>query len=141
MSEQDILAVVRTLLALERNYLALERTALAEMRTGLALALIGPSATTVLTYMLEFTPFSEPYIVELIAYAVFVLITIVGIGTIYHAYGELKNTRRIIKRIKSQELDYAKKSAALNLLLEEILSMEEELQSSERSPLRIKWHP
>jgi hypothetical protein len=44
-----------------------------------------PSAATVLTYALEFTLFSEPYLVELITYALFVLITIVGIATTYHA--------------------------------------------------------
>jgi uncharacterized membrane protein YidH (DUF202 family) len=125
MSEQDILAVVRTLFALERNYLAEERTALSELQAGLALALIGPSATTVLTYVINFTPFSEPYIVELIIYTIFALITIIGIGITYHAYRELRNTRRIIKRIKSKELDYAKKSATFDLLLKDIFSTEE----------------
>ncbi|MDQ1281583.1 MAG: hypothetical protein QG670_2848 [Thermoproteota archaeon] len=122
MSEQDILAVVRTLLALERNYLALERTALAELRTGITLVVIGPSGTTVLAYVLPLFHIIIRPIVEWIAYAFLVVITLYGLLVIYHAYRELKNTKNVLQRIRLQELDFAKKSAALNLLLKEILA-------------------
>jgi hypothetical protein len=124
MSEQDILAIMRTLFALERNYLAMERTELAQLRTGLTLSLIGPSATTVLAYALNFTSFSEPFYVEWIAYAFFVLITFFGVWMTYHAYAGLKNTRQILKKIRDQELNFAKRSTTLDKIIHELISKE-----------------
>ena len=52
VKENEVVAKIRTLLALERNFLAEERTALAEFRNGLALAVIGPTVSTIIAYIL-----------------------------------------------------------------------------------------
>lgn len=125
MSEQEVLAIIRTLLALERNYLAMERTGLAQLRTGLALALIGPSATTVLAYILNFTPFTEPFYIELVAYAFFVIVAFFGIWITYNAYKDVKKIRLVIVKIRAQELDFAEKSTNLSVLIKDIVNKDQ----------------
>jgi len=117
MDEQEILAIIRTLLALERNYLAIERTDLAKLRTGLALMLIGPSASTALVYVQNFTPFTEPFYIEWLAYLFFILIAFFGAWLTYSAYSQLKSTKNMLKEIRIQEIEFAKKSITLQYTL------------------------
>ena len=89
-TEQEMLAKIRTLLALERNYLAEERTALAEFRTGLALTVIGPAASTVLAYIFAGLPTEQAIIFDLINFAFFSILTIIGIWTSFRSRSKLK---------------------------------------------------
>jgi len=93
-SEQEILAKIRTLLALERNYLAEERTALAEFRTGLALTVIGPTASTVIAYILSGFAIEKAPLLDLLNLTFFGILTIIGIWTSFRSQSKLKKIRK-----------------------------------------------
>ena len=116
-SEQEILAKIRTLLALERNYLAEERTALAEFRTGLALTVIGPTASTVVAYILSVFAIEEALLLDLLNLTFFGILTIIGIWTTFRSQSKLKKVRKKKRIIKDRETAIAKTSKAVKDLL------------------------
>ena len=77
--EQQVLAKIRTLLALERNFLAEERTALAEFRTGLALIVIGPTAITIIAYVLSGFAEEQSITFDVLNFAFFSVLCILSI--------------------------------------------------------------
>ncbi len=119
MNDQEVLAIVRTLLAYERNYLSVERTQLAELRTGLALALITPPAAA--TYKFIFDSLPKEYYISMVIYVFLAIITLYGILMALNAYFGLKKTRKIKKKIQERELEIAKKSTSVNMLLGDII--------------------
>ena len=116
-SEQEILAKIRTLLALERNYLAEERTALAEFRTGLALTVIGPTASTVIAYILSGFAIEKAPLLDLLNLTFFGILTIIGIWTSFRSQSKLKKIREKKRIIKDRETVVAKRSKAVQDLL------------------------
>jgi uncharacterized membrane protein YidH (DUF202 family) len=116
-SEQEILAKIRTLLALERNYLAEERTALAEFRTGLALTVIGPTASTVVAYILSAFAIEKALLLDLLNLTFFGILTIIGIWTSFRSQSKLKKIREKKRIIKNRETAIAKTSKAVQDLL------------------------
>ena len=112
-SEQEILARVRTFLALERNYLAEERTVLAEFRTGLTLALIGPPASGVVTYMIPEIPAEA----ALLFLTFLLVITAFGIWTSADSRSRLKKIRRKRRILKDREIMTIRRSRAVYDLL------------------------
>ena len=106
-SEGTTLARIRTLLALERNYLAEERTILAEIRTGLALLLLGLPSSTIIAYIFSVLPSNRPLVLDLMVYAFFVIIVIIGIWFSIRSKPRLKKIRlakEILKKRQSQIL-------------------------------------
>lgn len=116
-SEQEILAKIRTLLALERNYLAEERTALAEFRTGLALTVIGPTASTVVAYILSAFAVEKAMFLDLLNLTFFGILTIIGIWTSFRSQSKLKKIREKKRIINNRETAIAKTSKAVQDLL------------------------
>ena len=127
VNEQEVLAKIRTLLALERNYLAEERTALAEFRTGLALTLIGPAASTVLAYVLAGLPTEEAIIFDLLNFAFFSILTIIGIWTSIHSRSKLKMIRKKKRIIKDREVAMINSSKAIHDLLCDCIDIDEQI--------------
>ena len=119
-SQQELLARIRTLLALERNYLSEERTALAEFRTGLTLALVSPSAISLIHFLFEgITNLNA--IVPIIVYSIFVLLTIIGIWISIMSRSRLSNIRRKLEMLKQRQLHVMKNSQELCDLLEDCI--------------------
>ena len=111
--EQEILAKIRTLLALERNYLAEERTAMAEFRTGLALTVIGPAASTVVALIFSDLTIEQAVLRDLLNFAFFSILTIIGIRTSFRSNSKLKKIRKKKKIIKDRETAIIKSSKAI----------------------------
>jgi uncharacterized membrane protein YidH (DUF202 family) len=124
-SEQEILAKIRTLLALERNYLAEERTALAEFRTGLALTVIGPTASTVVAYILSIFAIEKALLLDLLNVTFFGILTIIGIWTSFRSQSKLKNIRKKRKTIKDRQTAIIKSSKPIHDLLCECIDVDE----------------
>jgi len=124
-SEQEILAKIRTLLALERNYLAEERTALAEFRTGLALTLIAPAASTVVAYIFSTLPIEKSLLLDLLNFAFFSFLTILGIWTSFRSGSKLRKIRRKKKIIKNRETTIIQSSKAIHDLLCECIDLDD----------------
>jgi uncharacterized membrane protein YidH (DUF202 family) len=68
---------------LERNLLAEERTSLAEFRTGLALIFIGPTASTIIAYVLWIYAVNQKIVIDLLNFLFFSILTIFGIWIVY----------------------------------------------------------
>jgi len=130
-SEQENLAKIRTLLALERNYLAEERTALAEFRTGLALTVISPAASTVFAYIFAGLPIEEAIIFDLLNFAFFSILTIIGIWTSFRSGSKLKKIRKKKRIIKDREVEIIESSKTIHDLLCECIDVDEETKEGE----------
>ena len=116
-NESQVLAKIRTLLALERNYLAEERTALAEFRTGLALAVIGPTAGTLMAYLISIFALEQSRFLDILNFAFFIIITIIGIWIAYKSEIKLKKLRKKKVIIKDRMLEASKSSKEIFSLL------------------------
>jgi uncharacterized membrane protein YidH (DUF202 family) len=122
LSDQDILAEIRTLLAVERNYLAIERTQFAQLRTGVAVSFTGPPAAGAIGYLLTY--FKEATVVSYAVYASLGLLTVWGIWVTYRAYTGLRKTRKALQEIVKAEVYAAKKSEKIDDLMNHFLSHE-----------------
>ncbi|MFB0503633.1 MAG: DUF202 domain-containing protein [Candidatus Bathyarchaeia archaeon] len=121
MSEQDILARIRTLLALERNYLAEERTALAEFRTGLALALIGSPASAFVAFIFPSIP-TEGAILFLVF---LVILAAIGVWISLKSRARLEKIRKKKRMLKDRESEIIRSSKAVNDLLGDLAALDE----------------
>ena len=117
INESEVLAKIRTLLALERNHLAEERTALAEFRTGLALAVIGPTAGTLMAYLISIFALEQSRFLDILNFAFFIIITIIGIWIAYKSEIKLKKFRQKKAIIKDRMLEASKSSKEIFSLL------------------------
>jgi len=126
VSEQEVLAKIRTLLALERNYLAEERTALAEFRTGLALTVIAPATSTVVAYLFSTFPIEKSLLLDLLNFTFFSVLTILGIWTSFRSRSKLKMIRKKKKIIKDREVAITQSSKAIHDLLCDCIDLDEE---------------
>ena len=118
LNEQEVLAVIRTLLAYERNYQAIERTQLAQLRTGLSLALITPPATATLAYAFDLLP--KDYYISIVVYIFLGVLIIYGVWMSLHSYFELKQIRKIQKKIRDRRLGMEQKSGTIKAFLEDV---------------------
>ena len=125
-TEQEILAIIRTLLAIERNYLAEQRTALAEFRTGLTIMLISPPAISFITYFFQSIPLARNPIFEVIIYLFLVLITILGVRMSISSRSKLRKIYQKIKILQARENKIIKQSKIIYDLLCDCLSQKEE---------------
>ena len=116
-NESEVLAKIRTLLALERNYLAEERTALAEFRTGLALAVIGPTGGALMAYLISIFALEQSRFLDILNFAFFIIITIIGIWIAYKSEINLKKLRKKKAIIKNRMLEASKSSKEIFSLL------------------------
>ena len=116
-NESEVLAKIRTLLALERNYLAEERTALAEFRTGLALAVIGPTVGTLMVFLISIFALEQSRFLDILNFAFFIIITIIGIWIAYKSEIRLKKLRKKKAIIKNRMLEASKSSKEIFSLL------------------------
>jgi len=116
-NKMEVLAKIRTLLALERNYLAEERTALAEFRTGLALAVIGPTAGTIIAYIISIFSLKPTVALDILNLVIFSIITIFGIWISYTSEIKLKKFRQRKAIIKNRMLEASKSSKEIFSLL------------------------
>jgi uncharacterized membrane protein YidH (DUF202 family) len=114
---QEALAEIRTLLALERNYLAEERTALAELRTGLAVALIAPSASAVIAYIVPNITKDE----TILSFGFLVFLTVLGTWISLTSRTRLKEIREKKKKLKERQANVVSNSRATQDLLKEFL--------------------
>lgn len=113
VNEQEVLAKIRTLLALERNYLAEERTAMAEFRNGLALTVIGPTMSTIIAYILSVFTVEKSILLDLLNFAFFSILTIVGIWISFRSQSKLriiKKKRQLLKKEQLKSVNPPKKS-------------------------------
>lgn len=117
VKEQEVLAKIRTLLALERNFLAEERTALAEFRNGLALTVIGPTVSTIIAYILSLFTIAQSLLLDILIFAFFSVLTIIGIWISFQAQSKLKKIRKKKATIKKRTLEISKSSEAIYNLL------------------------
>ena len=127
-TEQEILAILRTLLALERNYLAEERTALAEFRTGLALTVIAPAASTVIAYILSSPQVERTLLFDSLNFTFFAILTVWGIWTSFRSRSKLGKIRKKKTILKDRECEVMKKSKAVHDLLSDCIAEEDESQ-------------
>ena len=116
-NESEVLAKIRTLLALERNHLAEERTALAEFRTGLALAVIGPTVGTIMVFLISIFALEQSRFLDILNFAFFIIITIIGIWIAYKSEISLKKLRKKKVIIKDRMLEASKSSKEIFSLL------------------------
>jgi uncharacterized membrane protein YidH (DUF202 family) len=123
-TEQEILAIIRTLLALERNFLAEERTCLAELRTGLTLTVIGPSLSTFLAFIFANLAFEKALLFDLANFTFFSILTIIGIRISILSRSKLKEIRRMKKALKERQSEITKSSKAINELLGDCICLE-----------------
>ena len=117
VTEQEVLAKIRTLLALERNFLAEERTALAEFRNGLALTVIGPTISTIIAYMLSLFITEQSIILDILNFTFFSVLTIIGVWTSIRSQAKLKAIRKKKIKIKKRTLEISKSSKSIYSLL------------------------
>jgi uncharacterized membrane protein YidH (DUF202 family) len=115
--EQQVLAKIRTLLALERNFLAEERTALAEFRTGLALIVIGPTAITIIAYVLSGFAEGQSITFDVLNFAFFSALTVVGIWISFRSQVKLKRIKKKKDIIKKRTIEISKSSTEIFDLL------------------------
>jgi len=113
VDEQQVLAKIRTLLALERNFLAEERTALAEFRTGLALIVIGPTAITIIAYLLSIFADAQSILFDVLNFAFFSALTVVGIWISFRSQGKLKRVKKKKDIIKKRTIEISKSSSEI----------------------------
>lgn len=123
--KQEVLAEIRTLLALERNYLAEERTALAEFRTGLALTVIGPTASTIIVYILSILPIEETFIFDLLNFTFFSILTAIGIWTSYQSRSKLQKIRIQKRILKDREAAVIGCCKAVSDLLSDLVNLKD----------------
>lgn len=124
VGEQVILANIRTLLALKRNFLAEERTALAEFRTGIAFSVIGPTTSTVISYIFSLVQMKNAILINLLIFIFFSILTVAGILTIFHAQSKLKRIRKKKIIIKDREATLIKSSKTIQDLLLDLLEFD-----------------
>ena len=124
MSEQDLLATIRTLLALERNFLAEERTCLAEFRTGLALTVLGPSVSTFLAFIFSRLILEEAILYDFINFTFFSILTVIGIRMSLRSRSKISEIRRMKKALKDRQLAITKSSKVINELLGDCICLE-----------------
>lgn len=129
VDEQGVLAKVRTLLALERNYLAEERTALAEFRNGLALTVIGPTASTVLAFILSRFPMENAILYDLLNFTFFSILTLMGVWTSFQSRSKLRRIRRRKKLLKEREVDIVRCCETVEDMFSDIITFEEMAES------------
>ncbi|WP_455369967.1 hypothetical protein [[Eubacterium] cellulosolvens] len=121
VSEGTTLARIRTLLALERNYLAEERTILAEIRTGLSLLLFGLPSSTIIAYIFSVLPSTRHLFLDLIVYAFFVGIIIVGIWFSIRSRPRLKKIRHAKEILKQRQSQILIESNSVNDLFRDLI--------------------
>ena len=117
INEMEVLAKIRTLLALERNYLAEERTALAEFRTGLALAVLGPTISTFIAYIIAFFELETSIFVDIFNVVFFAIVTIIGIWISYKSRIEFKKSRQKKIMVRKRILDVSRSSKEIFSIL------------------------
>jgi len=117
VNEQEVLAKIRTLLALERNYLAEERTAMAEFRNGLALTVIGPTMSTIIAYILSVFTVEKSILLDLLNFAFFSILTIVGIWISFRSQSKLRIIKKKKATIKKRTIEISKSSKEIYNLL------------------------
>ena len=117
VNEQEVLAKIRTLLALERNYLAEERTAMAEFRNGLALTVIGPTMSTIIAYILSVFTVEKSILLDLLNFAFFSILTIVGIWISFRSQSKLRILKKKKATIKKRTIEISKSSKEIYNLL------------------------
>jgi uncharacterized membrane protein YidH (DUF202 family) len=117
VNEQQVLAKIRTLLALERNYLAEERTAMAEFRNGLALTVIGPTASTIIAYALSVFTVDQSFVLDVLNFVFFSILTIVGIWISFRSQAKLKIIKKKKATIKKRTTEISKSSKEIFNLL------------------------
>ena len=122
MSEQEILAKIRTLLALERNYLAEERTELAEFRTGLSLTVIAPAASTIIAYIFSLLQVGYALLFDILNFTFFAALTVWGIWISFRSRSKLNKIRNKKKILKDRECEIIRKSKAVQDLLDDCLN-------------------
>jgi uncharacterized membrane protein YidH (DUF202 family) len=122
MSEQEILAKIRTLLALERNYLAEERTELAEFRTGLSLTVIAPAASTIIAYLFSLLQAGYALLFDILNFTFFAILTVWGIWISFRSRSKLNKIRNKKKILKDRECGIMRKSKAVQDLLDDCLN-------------------
>jgi uncharacterized membrane protein YidH (DUF202 family) len=126
ITEQEILAEIRTLLAIERNYLAEERTELAEFRTGLALTVIAPAASTLIAYGFSLLQVEHALLFDALNFAFFAILTVWGIWTSFRSRSELRKIREKKMILKSRECEVMRKSQSVHDLLGDCIALEDE---------------
>lgn len=114
---EEALAEIRTLLALERNYLAEERTALAELRTGLAVALIAPSVSALIAYIIPSITKDQ----TVLSFGFLVFLTVLGVWISLTSRTRLKEIRQKKKRLKERQANVVSNSRPTQDLLREFL--------------------
>ncbi len=134
MSEQEILAKIRTLLAIERNYLAEERTELAEFRTGLSLTVIAPAASTVIAYVFSLLKVGYALLFDMLNFTFFAILTVWGIWTSFRSRSKLNRIRKKKMILKDRECEIMSKSKAVQDLLSECMNLED-LETFQRTDL------
>ena len=117
VNEQEVLAKIRTLLALERNYLAEERTTMAEFRNGLALTVIGPTMSTIIAYILSVFTVEKSILLDLLNFAFFSILTIVGIWISFRSKSKLRIIKKKKATIKKRTNEISKSSKEIYNLL------------------------
>lgn len=117
VNEQEVLAKIRTLLALERNYLAEERTTMAEFRNGLALTVIGPTMSTIIAYILSVFTVEKSILLDLLNFAFFSILTIVGIWISFRSQSKLRIIKKKKATIKKRTIEISKSSKEIYNLL------------------------
>jgi uncharacterized membrane protein YidH (DUF202 family) len=117
VNEQEVLAKIRTLLALERNYLAEERTTMAEFRNGLALTVIGPTMSTIIAYILSVFTVEKSILLDLLNFAFFSILTIVGIWISFRSQSKLRIIKKKKATIKKRTNEISKSSKEIYNLL------------------------
>ena len=123
---QEILAKIRTLLALERNFLAEERTALAEFRTGLAIALIAPTASTIIAYLSFLFETANNLFFEILIIFFFIVLTITGLWMIIRSRSKLKNIQKRKELLEDRKQTLIKNSGEACPLLADLLVIEKQ---------------
>ena len=117
VNEQEVLAKIRTLLAMERNFLAEERTALAEFRNGLALMVIGPTVSTIIAYTLSLFAAEQSILWDILNFAFFSALTILGVWTTVRSQAKLKKIRKRKIKVKKRTLEISKSSNVMYNLI------------------------
>ena len=115
ISEEEILARIRTMLALERNYLAEERTTLAEFRTGLALVVIAPPASTAVAYIISLLQAETENLLlfKILNFAFLVVLTALGVRISLQSRSKLKRIREKRRALRDQEVEIVRSSKAV----------------------------
>ena len=97
--------------------LAEERTALAEFRTGLALIVIGPTAITIIAYVLSVFVEGQSIVFDVLNFAFFSALTVVGIWISFRSRAKLKRIKKKKGIIKKRTIEISKSSKEIFDLL------------------------